>query len=150
MECGISVNGQASAVHHCQPTRITRQQSHANWPLVGLVQAGLGFRRVGGSGGSGVQEAAPRFRRVGGSGGSGVQAGGRFRRVWGSGGWTVQAAPWFRRPRGSGGSGVQAAPWFRRVWGSGGPLVQAVQACPKEIEGGLHGVVGSNQRGVGE
>ncbi len=126
------MNGQASAVHHCQPTRITRQQSHANWPLVGLVQAGLGFRRVGGSGGSGVQ------------------AGGRFRRVWGSGGWTVQATPWFRRPLGSGGSGVQAAPWFRRVWGSGGPLVQAVQACPKEIEGGLHGVVGSHERGVGE
>ena len=132
MECGISVNGQASAVHHCQPTRITRQQSHANWPLVGLVQAGLGFRRVDGSGGSGVQ-AGGRFRRVGGSGGSGVQAGGRFRRVDGSGGPLVQAAP-----------------RFRRVWGSGGPLVQAVQASPKEIEGGLHGVVGSNQCGVGE
>ena len=71
MECGTSVNGQASAVHHCQPTRITRQQSHAKWPLVGPVR-------------------------------------------------------------------------------SGGPSVQAVQACPKEIEGGLHGVVGSHERGVGE
>ncbi len=115
MECGISVNGQASAVHHCQPTRITRQQSHANWPLVGLVQAGLGFRRVGGSGG-----------------------------------WAVQEGLGFRRVDGSGDPLVQAAPWFRRVWGSGGPLVQAVQACPKEIEGGLHGVVGSHERGVGE
>ena len=71
MECGISVNGQASTVRHCQPTRITRQQSHANWQLVGPVR-------------------------------------------------------------------------------SGGCAVQAVQACPKEIEGGLHGVVGTNQRGVGE
>ena len=62
-----------------------------------------------------------------GSGGSGVQPGGR-----------------------TGGSGVQAGGRFRRPLGSGGPLVQAVQACPKEIEGGLHGVVGSHERGVGE
>ncbi len=71
MECGTSVNGQASTVHHRQPTRITRQQSHANWQLVGPVR-------------------------------------------------------------------------------SGGCAVQAVQACPKEIEGGLHSVVGSQERGVGE
>ena len=90
------VNGQASAVHHCQPTRITRQQSHANWQLVGLVQAG------------------------GGTGGSGVQAGGRYGRVWGSGGWTVRAGLGFRRVDGTGGSGVQAGGRFGRVDGTGG------------------------------
>ena len=87
------MNGQASAVHHCQPTRITRQQSHANWQLVGLVQAG-----------------------------------GRYGRVWGSGGWTVRAA----------------------LCGSVGPLVQSGEPCLEEFEGGLHGVVGSHERGVGE
>ena len=127
MECGISVNGQASAVHHCQPTRITRQQSHANWPLVGLVQAGLGFRRVGGSGGSGVQ------------------AGGRFRRVWGSGGWTVQEGLGFRRVDGSGDPLVQAAPWFRRVWGSGGPLVQAGLGFRRPLGSGGSGLPERNR-----
>ena len=126
MECGISVNGQASAVHHCQPTRITRQQSHANWQLVGLVQ-----------GGSGVQ-------RVDGSGGSGVQAGGRYGRVWGSGGWTVRAGLGFRRVDGTGGSGVQAGGRFRRVRGSGG------SSLPERNRGRSARVVGSNERGVGE